>query len=55
MLIEAIREQITKIDDNEYDGVNGHDLRALDIQDLRVLVDRLEDSVQVVRDNLDNI
>lgn len=54
-MLEAIRKQISKIEDNEYDGANGDDLRALDLQDLRVMVDRVEETLDKARMELDSI
>ena len=44
-MIEDIKNQITKIRDNEYSGENAEALRQLDLDDLKIMVERVEDAI----------
>ena len=54
-MLEDIRQQITKIRNNEYSGENAEALRQLDLDDLQVMVDRVEETLEGIKNNLDNI
>lgn len=54
-MIEDIKNQITKIRDNEYSGENAEALRQLDLDDLKIMVERVEDVVENTINTLDNL
>ena len=55
MLLDDIKEQITKIEEGDYSVPNGDAYRELDLQDLRFLVDRLEEALDKARQTLDEL
>ena len=55
MLLDDIKEQITKIEEADYSVPNGDAYRELDLQDLRFLVDRLEEALDKARQTLDEL
>lgn len=54
-MIAEIKDQIHKIEFGEYGGVNGEKLFAMDIQELRGMIDTLSDSLNKASSILDGI